>query len=52
MIFKNINRFKLNIYIEIQKKIIPNYEINKCIKQYHNGLLYGYLKIIAMMEIF
>ena len=39
------------MYGNMEKKI-PNYEINKCIKQYHDELLYDYPKIIAIMEIF
>ena len=33
-------------------KIILDYEINECIKQYYDKLLYGHLKIIITMEIF
>ena len=34
------------------KKIIPIYKIDKCIKQYHNKLLYGHPRIITTIKIF
>ena len=39
------------MYIRITKNIILDYKINKCIKQYHNELLYKHPKITALMEI-
>ena len=41
---------KLNVCVETQKKI-PDYEINECIKQHYNTLLYKYLKIITTIKI-
>ena len=39
------------MYKNTKKIIILDYEINECIKQYHNGLLYGHPKITATIEI-
>ena len=34
----------------IKKKIL-NYKINECIKHYYNKLLYGHLRVIAIIKI-